>query len=179
MSATKILLVNDDEVVRMALAETLEQNGFAVTCATDLVEALKHISSEPYDTLLTNLHISRARDGLPLVNALKYANPSAVTLLLSAFPQLETAAQAILLQVDEILGQTDRRGIARRCHHASGRSWACPQSGNRECWRNFRPDNRSCDRRVVRACPHGLRADVRSDDLRPSLRPSASALPLT
>jgi ActR/RegA family two-component response regulator len=103
MSATKVLLVNDDEVVRVALAEALEQNGFAVTCATDLVEALKRISSEPYDALLTNLHISRARDGLTLVNAVKHANPSAVTLLLSAFPQLETAAQAILLQADEIL----------------------------------------------------------------------------
>jgi ActR/RegA family two-component response regulator len=105
MSATKVLLVNDDEVVRIALAGALEQNGFAVTCATDLVEALKHIRSEPYDALLTDLHISRARDGLTLVNALKYANPSAVTLLLSAFPQLETAAQAILLQADEILAR--------------------------------------------------------------------------
>jgi ActR/RegA family two-component response regulator len=105
MSATKVLLVNDDEVVRIALAGALEQNGFAVTGATDLVEALKHIRSEPYDALLTDLHLSRARDGLTLVNALKYANPSAVTLLLSAFPQLETAAQAILLQADEILAR--------------------------------------------------------------------------
>jgi ActR/RegA family two-component response regulator len=40
-----------------------------------------------------------------LVNALRDANPSAVTLLLSAFPQLEAAAQAILLQTDEILAR--------------------------------------------------------------------------
>jgi len=56
-------------------------------------------------TLLTNLHLSRARDGLTLLSALKHVNPSAVTLLLSAFPQLETTAQAILLQSDEILAR--------------------------------------------------------------------------
>jgi ActR/RegA family two-component response regulator len=103
MAAAKVLLVNDDEAVRITLAEGLEQSGFAVSCATNLVEALTRISSESYDALLTNLHISRARDGLTLVSALRYANPSAVILLLSAFPQLEAAAQAILLQADEIL----------------------------------------------------------------------------
>jgi ActR/RegA family two-component response regulator len=105
MSAGKVLLVNDDEVVGMALAKVLEQSGFAVSRATTLVEALKHVNFEPYDALLTNLHISGARDGLMLVNALRHANPSAVTLLLSAFPQLEAPAQAILLQVDEILAR--------------------------------------------------------------------------
>jgi|ERR1700678_595772 hypothetical protein len=37
------------------------------------------------------------------VSAMRLANPLAVTLLLSAFPQMEVAAQAILLQADEIL----------------------------------------------------------------------------
>jgi hypothetical protein len=38
-----------------------------------------------------------------VVSAMRHVNPSAVTLLLSAFPQIEAAAQAILLQADEIL----------------------------------------------------------------------------
>lgn len=105
MAATKVLLVNDDEAVRITLAEVLEQSGFAVTCATDVVEALKRISSESYDALLTDLHVSRAREGLTVVSALKNANPSAVTLLLSAFAQLEATVQAILLQADEVLAR--------------------------------------------------------------------------
>ena len=59
-----VLLVNDDEAVRVAMAEVLEQSGFAVTCATNVVDALVRISSGPYDALLTNLHLSRAIDGL-------------------------------------------------------------------------------------------------------------------
>jgi hypothetical protein len=34
---------------------------------------------------------------------MRHANPSAVTLLLSAFPHMEAAAEAILLQTDEVL----------------------------------------------------------------------------
>jgi DNA-binding response OmpR family regulator len=52
MLANRLLLVDDDEIVRMAVAGGLEQSGFAVTCATNVVDALKHISSEPYDTHL-------------------------------------------------------------------------------------------------------------------------------
>ena len=103
MSATRVLLVDDDEVLRMTLTGVLEHSGFAVTCAANVVEALKHISSAPYDALLSDLHMPGAGDGLTVVSAMRHANPSAVTLLLSAFPQMEAAAQAILMQADEIL----------------------------------------------------------------------------
>jgi CheY-like chemotaxis protein len=103
MLAKKVLVVDDDEVVRMTLTGVLQQSGFAVTCATNVVEALKRITSEPYDALLSDLHMPGAGDGLTVVSAMRHANPSAVTLLLSAFPNMEAAAQAILLQADEIL----------------------------------------------------------------------------
>src|SRR5271163_1986430 len=103
MADTRVLLVDDDEVVRMSLSFVLEQSGFTVTSAANVPEALKYISSEPYDALLSDLHMPGAGDGLTVVSAMRHANPSAVTLLLSAFPQMEAAAQAILLQADEIL----------------------------------------------------------------------------
>jgi CheY-like chemotaxis protein len=81
----------------------LEQSGFAVTCASNVMEALKRITSEPYDVLLSDLHMPGAGDGLTVVSAMRHANPSAVTLLLSAFPHMEAAAEAILLQTDEVL----------------------------------------------------------------------------
>ena len=103
MSPTRVLLVDDDDLVRATLTELLEQSGFQVTSVTNVVEALRHISSESYDVLLSDLHMPGAGDGLTVVSAMRHANPSAVTLLLSAFPQMEAAAQAILLQADEIL----------------------------------------------------------------------------
>jgi len=103
MALIKILLVDDDELVRLSLCEILEQSGFAVTTAANVSEALKHISSQTFEVLLSDLHMPGAVDGLTVVSAMRHANPKAVTILLSAFPEMDAAAQAILLQADEIL----------------------------------------------------------------------------
>ena len=100
----RVLLVDDDEIVRMALTGALEQSGFVVTCAAGVPEALKLISGpEPFDVLLSDLHMPGAGDGLTVVSAMRHANPTAVTLLLSAFPEMTAAVAAILQQADEIL----------------------------------------------------------------------------
>jgi CheY-like chemotaxis protein len=103
MSKTTILLVDDDEVVRYSLCEILEQDGFAVTTAANVSEALKHINSSLFDVLLTDLHMPGAGDGLTVVSAMRHSNPKAVTMVLSAFPEMEAAARAILQQTDQIL----------------------------------------------------------------------------
>jgi CheY-like chemotaxis protein len=103
VAIAKILLVDDDEVVRLTLASVLEQLGFDMTVAASVSEALKLISSETYDVLLSDLHMPGAGDGLTVVSAMRHANPKAVTLLLSAFPEMTAAAHAILLQADQIL----------------------------------------------------------------------------
>jgi len=104
MVATRVLLVDDDEVVRMALTEVLELSGFAITSAANVPEALRLIcGKESYDVLLSDLHMPGAGDGLTVVSAMRHANPSAVTLLLTAFPEMTAAAAAILQQTDEIL----------------------------------------------------------------------------
>src|ERR1700688_2793907 len=88
----------------MALTGALEQSGFAVTCAGGVPEALKLISGpEQYDVLLSDLHMPGAGDGLTVVSAMRHSNPRAVTLLLSAFPEMTAAAAAILQQTDEVL----------------------------------------------------------------------------
>jgi DNA-binding response OmpR family regulator len=99
----KVLLVDDDEVLRSSLWGVLEQNGFDVTTAPNVAEALKHISSNHYDVLLSDLHMPGAGDGLTVVSAMRHANPKAVTILLSGFPEMDAAAHAILMQADQIL----------------------------------------------------------------------------
>jgi YesN/AraC family two-component response regulator len=100
---TRVLLVDDDDVLRMSLSAVLELNDFQVTTARNVPDALKLISSATFDVLLSDLHMPGAGDGLTVVSAMRHANPAAVTILLSAFPEMDAAAQAILLQADEIL----------------------------------------------------------------------------
>jgi YesN/AraC family two-component response regulator len=103
MAPARILIVDDDEMVRVSLCKILEGHGFEVTCAASVAEALKLITLHKYDVLLSDLHMPGAGDGLTVVSAMRHANPDAVTLLLSAFPEMSAAANAILMQTDEIL----------------------------------------------------------------------------
>jgi DNA-binding response OmpR family regulator len=79
------------------------QKGPGQATAARVSEALRLINSDVYDVLLSDLHMPGAGDGLTVVSAMRHANPKAVTMLLSSFPEMEAAAHAILLQADEIL----------------------------------------------------------------------------
>ena len=103
MARATILLVDDDDALRQTLAAVLQEHGYDVTTAGSVPEALKLISAGSYDVLLSDLHMPGRGDGLTVVSAMRHANPKAVTILLSAFPEMDAAAQAILLQTDQIL----------------------------------------------------------------------------
>ena len=103
MPATKLLLVDDDELIRSMLDDVLKEQGFDVTTAANVPEALKRISANVYDVLLSDLHMPGAGDGLTVVSAMRHSNPKAVTMLLSAFPEMDAASHAILLQADQIM----------------------------------------------------------------------------
>jgi DNA-binding response OmpR family regulator len=99
----KILLVDDNEELRKAIAAVLGANKFLVTAAANVAEALHLIDTKPFDVLLTDLHMPEAGDGFTVVSAMRHTNPNAVTLVFTGYPALQEAAEAILLQADEVL----------------------------------------------------------------------------
>jgi CheY-like chemotaxis protein len=103
MAATKILLVDDDKAQNMIMRMLLEHEGFDITVAGNVADALKLISAERYDVLLSDLHMPGAADGLTVISAMRHLNPSAIAILLTGFPEMDVAAQAILRQADEIM----------------------------------------------------------------------------
>ena len=98
----EVLLVDDNDMVRTSLKAVLERE-FRVTAAANVTEALHFINTEPFDLLLSDLHMPGAGDGFTVVSAMRHTNPEAVTLVFSAFPALKEAMAAILLQADEVL----------------------------------------------------------------------------
>jgi DNA-binding response OmpR family regulator len=99
----KILLVDDNEELREAMGAFLAASKFRVTTAANVGEALHLIDTKPFDVLLTDLHMPEAGDGFTLVSAMRHTNPKAVTLVFTGYPALQEAANAILLQADEVL----------------------------------------------------------------------------
>jgi len=99
----RVLLVDDDEAVRTMMTATLERKGFDVIPAAGVVEALKLIMTESFDVLITDLHMPNPSDGFALVTAMRHTQPDALTLLVSGYPDVKSAMDAILLQADEII----------------------------------------------------------------------------
>jgi DNA-binding response OmpR family regulator len=99
----KVLIVDDDELIRESLTQILESEDFGVATAASVNDALKLIASQVFDVLLSDLHMPGAGDGLTVVSAMRHSNPAAVTIIFSGFPEMKEAAAAILLQADEIL----------------------------------------------------------------------------
>jgi DNA-binding response OmpR family regulator len=99
----RLLLVDDNDSLRFTLPLVLQKNGFDVSVAANVNEALKLIGSQTFDALLTDLHMPDAGDGLTVVSAMRHANPRAVTLIFSGYPAMKEAAEAILSQTDGIL----------------------------------------------------------------------------
>jgi len=101
----RILLVDDHDDIREVYEIGLQNRGFEVVTASTVNEALKLISNEDFDVLLSDLHMPDAGDGFTVVSAMRHAHPRALTLLLSGYPAVEEAMSAILLEADQILAK--------------------------------------------------------------------------
>ena len=105
----RVLFVDDEAGIRLTLSAILEREGFAVTVASTVSEALALISAEKYDVLLSDLNIGQASDGFTVVSAMRRTQPEAVTMILTGYPAFESALRALREQVDEFLTKPANR----------------------------------------------------------------------
>jgi len=99
----RILLVDDDEMMRVLLTQVLEASQFHVTTAASVSEAIHLIDTQLFDALISDLHMPGAGDGFTVISTMRHKHPNAVTLLFTGYPALKEAMDAILLQADEVL----------------------------------------------------------------------------
>src|ERR1700722_20068534 len=66
----RVLLVDDDDAVRTMMRLTLENKGFVVVAAANVTEALKLITTESFDVLITDLHMPNPSDGFAVITAM-------------------------------------------------------------------------------------------------------------
>ena len=102
-AAHRVLLVDDDGAVRAMMNEGLQRKGFEVTTAASVTEALRRIATESFDVLITDLHMPDPGDGFTVVSAMRHSQPNALTMLVSGYPDVQSAMAAILLEADEIV----------------------------------------------------------------------------
>ena len=100
---TKLLFVDDDPNLRLMLPAILAGEGFTVTSAGTVTEAVDLINREKFDVLLSDLNIGQPGDGFTVVSVMRRIQPEAVTFILTGYPDFESALRAIRSQVDDYL----------------------------------------------------------------------------
>src|SRR5580704_15012169 len=102
-AAHRVLLVDDDSAVLAMMSQGLERKGFEVVAASSVTEALRRIATESFNVLITDLHMPNPGDGFTVVSAMRHSQPNALTMLVSGYPDVQSAMAAILLEADEIV----------------------------------------------------------------------------
>jgi ActR/RegA family two-component response regulator len=100
---TRILFVDDEPGMRLTMGAVLEREGWEVTTAATVAEALRAIHLQPFDALVSDLNIGEPGDGFTIVSAMRRTHPNCVNFILTGYPAFESALQAIRNQVDDYL----------------------------------------------------------------------------
>lgn len=89
-----ILVVDDEEIVLVALRETLRREGYQVTTTTDALEALELVKKEQFAVVITD-QMMPALSGLEFLAQVKEIQPDATRILITAVLSLSTVIDAI------------------------------------------------------------------------------------
>lgn len=92
--AARILVVDDERVIREILAEFLTLEGFSVNTVEDGEKALTELRLRPYDLLITDLKMPRL-SGLQLLEKIEAERLGVLTVLMTGFGTVETAIEAM------------------------------------------------------------------------------------
>jgi DNA-binding NtrC family response regulator len=105
MTRKRLLFVDDEPAIRETLSLILPRYGFSVTLAATVAEALAKIRQQEFDILLCDLNIEGKNDGYRVVGAMQTFNPSCVTVILTGYSEVESAAEGIRLGIDDYISK--------------------------------------------------------------------------
>jgi len=92
--APRILVIDDEEALRVTLAEILIRDGYQVVTAESGRAALAATSSQLFDLALIDLRLGDMT-GIEVMSALRRQIPDLVVIMLTAHATLETAVEAL------------------------------------------------------------------------------------
>lgn len=133
----RILIVEDEEVIRRILATILEDAGHLVAEASDAAEARALLQSQPpYDLLLVDKNLP-GESGLDLIAHVRAATPDAATILVTGYAGYDSAVAALRLGVSDYLEKPflDLGAILKRVEQVLARRGTEPAAMARALWK--------------------------------------------
>jgi DNA-binding NtrC family response regulator len=90
----KILVVEDNDVLRGSVVQALVENGHNVSEVGDGEEATERLQEESYDVVLTDMRMPK-KSGLEVLRFAKQVNDLTVAIVMTAFGTIESAVEAM------------------------------------------------------------------------------------
>ena len=122
LTEARLLVVDDEESLRITTAAIFEQEGYLVDTASSGDEAIDLLGKTDYDLVLTDLHMEGG-DGLSVLNQIRRHAPFTISVVLTGFASVESAIAALqegaydyLVKPCDIesMKHTIRRGVEHR-----------------------------------------------------------------
>jgi DNA-binding NtrC family response regulator len=92
----RICVVDDNEMLRESITETLTRDDHSVSVFADPTEALRSIRTKPFECIVTDLKMP-GMDGVTLLREARASGCEASVVLMTAFATVDTAVEAMKL----------------------------------------------------------------------------------
>ncbi len=96
MAEAKILVVDDEKLLRWSLEQNLSKEGYSMLLAEKGLEGLSVFREEMPDIILLDIHLPDV-SGITVLEGIKELNPNALVIMITAFGDIQTAVKTIKL----------------------------------------------------------------------------------
>ena len=98
----RILVVDDDENIRVTIEAILENEGYAVDVAVNGREAIKKSESTAYNLALIDIRLPDM-EGIELLTSMKDTVPKVRKIIITGYPSMQNAIDAVNRNADAYL----------------------------------------------------------------------------
>jgi len=98
----KILIVDDEDIARLTLAEILRLEGYEIMSVSNGESAVEALRCEPFDVMVLDLKMA-GMSGMDVLKAVVEHMPDLSVIVLTAYGTIDTAIQAIRYRVHDYL----------------------------------------------------------------------------
>ncbi len=102
--SSRILIVDDEEIVIRSCLRILSGNRYVVDCVQDGLDALRKIDETPYDVVVLDIMMPRV-DGLEVLQQVKERHPDIDVIMMTGLSQVQTAVKAMKLGAFDYLSK--------------------------------------------------------------------------
>jgi putative nucleotidyltransferase with HDIG domain len=98
----RILIVDDEEIICLILAQRLFKEGYICATANDGKKALNHFYKNHFSLMITDIKMPEM-DGMELLKNVKTINSNMMVIIMTSYPEIGVAVEAMRLGANDFL----------------------------------------------------------------------------